>query len=453
MEADRPANDLPGAASDPCNAGHPAGPDLMPRLHQRLTAIIAEKRGVRLSEGDVRPELIRLVEELFAAEGRPPDNDEREALVTKALNEVFGYGPIDGLLRDHEITDVFINGPRQLYFERRGRLETSEAAFDDEGHLMQVVRRMLTGSGRSIDDKFRMVDARLPDGSRLNIVLKPPALNGPLVSIRRFGTRPLTAQDLLLNESLAAEMLDFLAACVKARINLIVSGGTGAGKTTLLNALSVFIPDSERVVTIEDTAELQLQQRHVAKMEALSADPEGGGAVSLRDLVRNSLRMRPDRLIIGECRGPETADMLQAMNTGHEGSMTTLHANDAREALARIELLMGMSGVDIPMWAVRKLIASSIQVVVQVARVAGGRRKVVAVSEVTGMESDVISMHELFVYSQTGVDADLASVGCFRSTGVRPHFLNKLQGPRRAISPQVFAERILLTPSGRGPRR
>ncbi|HBI45695.1 MAG TPA: CpaF family protein, partial [Planctomycetales bacterium] len=317
MEAVHSVNDLVGAAADAYNAGRSKGSDIKLRLQQRLTAILAEKRGERLSEGDVRPELVRLAEELFAAEGRPPDNDEQEALVTKALNEVFGYGPIDGLLRDHEITDVFINGPRQLYFERRGRLETSEAAFDDEEHLLQVVRRMLTGSGRSIDDKSRMVDARLPDGSRLNIVLKPPALNGPLVSIRRFGTRPLTAQDLLVNESLAPEMLDFLAACVKARINLIVSGGTGAGKTTLLNALSVFIPDSERVVTIEDTAELQLQQRHVAKMEALPADPEGGGAVALRDLVKNALRMRPDRLIIGECRGPETADMLQAMNTGH----------------------------------------------------------------------------------------------------------------------------------------
>jgi pilus assembly protein CpaF len=453
MEAVHSVNDLVGAAADAYNAGRSKGSDIKLRLQQRLTAILAEKRGERLSEGDVRPELVRLAEELFAAEGRPPDNDEQEALVTKALNEVFGYGPIDGLLRDHEITDVFINGPRQLYFERRGRLETSEAAFDDEEHLLQVVRRMLTGSGRSIDDKSRMVDARLPDGSRLNIVLKPPALNGPLVSIRRFGTRPLTAQDLLVNESLAPEMLDFLAACVKARINLIVSGGTGAGKTTLLNALSVFIPDSERVVTIEDTAELQLQQRHVAKMEALPADPEGGGAVALRDLVKNALRMRPDRLIIGECRGPETADMLQAMNTGHEGGMSTLHANSPREALARIELLMGMSGVDIPMWAVRKLIASSIQLVVQVARVAGGRRKVVAVSEVTGMEGDVISMHELFVYSQTGVDADQASVRCFRSTGNRPHCLHKLQVRGAAISPQVFAERILVTPSGRGPRR
>jgi pilus assembly protein CpaF len=312
---------------------------------------------------------------------------------------------------------------------------------------------MLSGSGRSIDDKSPVVDARLPDGSRVNVVLKPPALNGPLVSIRRFGTRPLTAPDLVLNESLAAEMLDFLAACVKARINLIVSGGTGTGKTTLLNALSVFIPDSERVVTIEDTAELQLQQRHVAKMEALPANPDGGSAVSLRDLVRNALRMRPDRLIIGECRGPEVADMLQAMNTGHEGGMSTLHANNPREALARIELLMGMSGLDIPMWAVRKLIASSVQLVVQVARVAGGRRKVTAIAEVTGMESDVISMHELFVYSQTGVDADLASVGCFRSTGNRSHFLNRLQARGAAVSPQLFAERILLAPSGRGPRQ
>ena len=427
--------------------------DLKQRLHQRLLEIIAEKRSERLTEGDVRAELVRLVGELFASEGRPPDEAGQEALVAKALNEVFGYGPIDDLLRDHDITDIFINGPRQLYFERRGRLEAVEAAFDDEGHVLQIVRRMLTGTGRSLDDKSRLVDARLPDGSRVNVVLKPPALNGPLVSIRRFGMRPLTAPDLLTNESLAPEMLDFLAACVKARINLIVSGGSGAGKTTLLNVLSLFIPDTERVVTIEDTAELELQRRHVAKMESAPPGPEGEGGVSLRDLVKNALRMRPDRVIVGECRGPETVEMLQAMNTGHEGGMSTLHANSPREALARIELLVGLSGVDMPVWAVRRLIASSIQLVVQVARLAGGRRKVTAISEVAGMEGDVISMHDLFAYSQTGVDADQAAVGCFRATGIRPRCFNKLAARGAPVAPQLFGERILLTQNGRGPRR
>jgi pilus assembly protein CpaF len=310
---------------------------------------------------------------------------------------------------------------------------------------------MLAASGRRLDEKARMVDARLPDGSRLNVVLTRPALNGPLVSVRRFGTRPLVAEDLLANESLTPEMLDFLAACVRSRINLVVSGGTGSGKTTLLNALSRFVPDSERVVTIEDTAELQLQQRHVAKMEAQAADLEDG--LSMRDLVKNSLRMRPDRVIVGECRGAEVLDMLQAMNTGHEGSMTTVHANDPREALARIELMAALAGADIPVWAVRRLVASSINLVVQVARLAGGSRKVVAISEITGMEGDVVSMQALFEYVQTGVDAGQAVVGHFRATGIRPWCLRKLLVRGANLTPQMFAERVLHADSNGGPRR
>jgi pilus assembly protein CpaF len=366
---------------------------------------------------------------------------------------VFGYGPIEGLMRDQEISDILINGPRQVYFEKRGKLQTAEAAFDDEGHLLQVVQRMLAGSNRRLDDKSRMVDARLPDGSRLNVVLKPPALNGPLVSIRRFGARPLTAEDLLANQSLAPEMLDFLAACTKARINTVISGGTGSGKTTLLNSLSRFIPDRERVVTIEDTAELELQQRNVAKLEAVLADPDGEGAVPLRDLVRNALRMRPDRIIVGECRGAEALDMLQAMNTGHEGSMTTVHGNSGRETLARIELMVGLAGTDIPVWAVRRLVASSVQMVVHIGRLPGGGRKVLSISEITGMEGDVISMHELFEFVQTGVDADQVVAGYYRATGIRPKCLNKLQVRGTGVTPQLFAERILLPAKNREPRR
>jgi pilus assembly protein CpaF len=431
-----------GASSDGGLAGRA---DLKQRLLQCLLAAVASHRDERLSEENVWRELAQAEAEMFGAGPGPLGGADRQALVEEVLAEVFGYGPLEGLMRDHEITDILINGPRQVYFEKRGRLHPSELAFRDEEHLLQIVRRMLAGSGRRLDGRSRMVDARMPDGSRLNVVLKPPALNGPLASIRRFGARPLTTADLLANESLTPEMLEFLTACVKARLNIMVSGGAGAGKTTLLNALSQSIPDTERVVTIEDTAELELQQRHVAKLEALPGDLDGAAAVTVRDLVRNALRMRPDRIIIGECRGAETLDMLQAMNTGHEGSMTTIHANDTREALARIELMIGLAGVEIPMWAVRKLVASSVNLVVQIARLPGGLRKIVAIAEITGMEGDVISMHELFDFVQTGVDADQVAVGRFRASGIRPRWLGKLQARGAKLSPQMFAERTLFT--------
>jgi pilus assembly protein CpaF len=446
----RPPN---GAASVLLGAGETGRAALKLRLHQHLVAAISTRRGERVSEEDLRQELGRLAEELLPSQTGPREAVDRETLIEEVLDEVFGYGPIEGLMKDHDVTDILINGPRQLYVEKRGRLQAADAAFRDEGHLMQIVERMLIGSGRRLDDKTRMVDSRLPDGSRLNVVLKPPALNGPLVSVRRFGVRPLVAADLLANESLTQEMLDFLAACVKARLNIVVSGGSGAGKTTLLNALSHFIPDSERVVTIEDTAELELQRSHVAKMEATLAEADGEGAVTVRDLVRNSLRMRPDRILVGECRGAEALDMLQAMNTGHEGSMTTIHANDTREALARIELMIGLAGVEIPAWAVRKLVASSVNLIVQIARLPGGLRKVVAVAEITGMEGEVVSMHELFQFVQTGVDADQVVVGCFRATGNRPQCLKKLQSRGAKVTAQLFAERILPTQKSRGPTR
>jgi pilus assembly protein CpaF len=426
---------------------------LRQQLHRHLLATLSSHRDERLNEDDLRVELNRLAEQSADESEGTLDYAEQHTLVEEALSEVFGYGPVDGLMRDQEITDIFINGPRQLYYEKRGQLHTADVAFRDEEHLMQVVRRMLAGSGRELDEKARMVDARLPDGSRVNVVLGPPALNGPLVSVRRFGTRPLGAEDLLAKDSLTKEMLDFLAACVKARVNMIVSGGTGTGKTTLLNALSRYIPEVERVVTIEDTAELQLQQRHVAKMEAVAAGPGGEGEVSVRDLVKNSLRMRPDRIVVGECRGGEVLDMLQAMNTGHEGSMTTVHANDPREALGRIELMAALAGADLPVQAVRKLVASSVNIIVQVARLPGGRRRVVAISEVTGMEGDVISMHPVFEFTQTGVDAEQAAVGYFRATGIRPRCLSKLATRGAALPPQLFAERVLHAHKNGGPHR
>jgi pilus assembly protein CpaF len=457
--APRDGNGTRIVAAHPPEPAHAKSPgegahfNLRQRLARHLQTTLASQRAERLTEQDLRLQLSRLAEQALDDEGVELDYAEQQALVGEALNEVFGYGPIDALLRDHEITDIFINGPRQVYFEKSGRLETANAAFRDEEHLFQVIRRLVASSGRSLDVKERMVDARLPDGSRMNLVLNPPALNGPLVSIRRFGTRPLTAEDLVANESLTQEMLEFLGVCVKARINLVFSGGSGTGKTTLLNALSRFIPDTERVVTVEDTAELQLQQRHVAKLEAQSTGRDGEAEITLRDLIRNSLRMRPDRIIVGECRGAEALDMLQAMNTGHLGSMTTVHANDPREALARIELMTALGGVDVPLWAVRKLAASSINLVVQVARLTGGRRKVVAISEIAGMEGDIVSMHSLFEYIQTGVDANQAVVGHFRATGIRPRCLDKLRARGADLTPQFFIERILRTEKNGGPRK
>jgi pilus assembly protein CpaF len=446
-------------SANPPSQGPPASPgenglaNLKRRLHQYLLATVSANRGERLHEEDLRLELTRLAQKGFAEQPEVLEAAEQERFVEEALNEVFGYGPVKGLMKDQEITDILINGPRQVYFEKRGQLQPANVAFRDEEHLLQVVRCMLAGSGRQLGDRCRVVDARLPDGSRLNAVLTPPALNGPLVSIRRFGGCPLTAEGLLANESLPQEMLDFLAACTQARLNMIISGGTGSGKTTLLNALSRFIPNSERVVTIEDTAELELQQPHVAKMEAVPPDPTGEGAITMRELVKNALRMRPDRIIIGECRGAETLEMLQAMNSGHEGSMTTIHGNSTRDALARVELMLGLAGAEIAPWAIRRLMATTVNLVVQVARLPGGRRKVTTISEITGMEGEILSMHELFEFVQTGVDLDQGVAGFFRATGIRPRCLSKLQARGQAVTPQQFAERNLPTQKTRGPRR
>jgi pilus assembly protein CpaF len=449
MASQRPDNEDP----TPDVAGRPAQDDsnagLRRLLRKQLLAAMSAGRGERLNEQDLRRELTRIVQEQAALRPDLLDVAEQAALVDQVLDEVLGYGPIEPLMRDHQITDIIINGPRQVFIEKHGRLLPTEVTFNDVTHLLQVARRMISSAGRPFEENASLLDARLPDGSRVNFVAKPPAVNGPLVSIRRFGARPLTTEDLLANETLAPEMLEFLAACVKARINLIVTGGTGSGKTTLLNALSRYIGEAERIITIEDTAELELQQRNVAKMEVGPAGPDGRGGVSIRELVRNSLRMRPDRIVVGECRGGEAFDMLQAMNTGHEGSLATFHANSAREALARIELMIGLAGVDIPVWAVRKLIASSINVIVQVSRMPGGKRKVVTVAEVTGMEGEIYSMQELFEFVQQGVDNDQVVIGHFRGTGIRPRCLNKLKARGVNVAPELFAERILRTKKAR----
>jgi pilus assembly protein CpaF len=416
---------------------------LTERLREQLLAAIASGRSERLTEEQLRPQLIRLGEQLAAKQDEPLEATDLHVMVEHVLGEVFGYGPIQPLMNDQDITDILINGPRQVFTEKRGQLALTNITFRDEEHVLEIVERMLAGTNRFFDRRIPLVDARLPDGSRLNVVTKPPALNGPLVSIRRFGSRPLTVAELVANDSIAPEMLEFLAAGIKGRMNMIISGGTGSGKTTLLNALSRFIPDTERVVTIEDTAELELQQRNVAKMESQLANREGQEAVSMRDLMRNSLRMRPDRIIIGECRGAEALEMLQAMNTGHEGSLTTIHANSARDALARIEVMIGVAGVDIPVWAVRRLIASTINIVVQVSRMSDGKRKVVSIAEVTGMEGDVFTMQELFHFNQSGIEGDKVVRGEFRATGLRPRCLGKLKVRGANLPVELFADRAL----------
>jgi pilus assembly protein CpaF len=424
--------------------------DVKRELQDRMLAAISQDQIERLDERELRGELQRLVTELSHVEHGGLNFQDEKSLIDQVLDDLLGYGPVGALLRDNDISEILINGPHQVFVERQGQLHFANVTFRDEAQLLQVINRLLTKSGRQVNKKSPMVDARLPDGSRLNAVLNPPALNGPLVSIRRFGVRPLTVEDLLKHESIVSEMLDFLAACVKARMNIVISGGTGSGKTTLLNALSRYIQSSERLVTIEDTAELELQQPHVAKMESQPAGLDGEVAVTMRDLVRNALRMRPDRIIVGECRGGEALEMLQAMNTGHEGSMTTIHANNAREALARIELMVSLAGIEIPTTAIRKLISSSVTIIVQVARMPGGKRRIISISEVTGLEGDVISMHDVFGFVQTGMDANQSAEGYFHATGVRPKCLKTLNVRGAGLPPEFFSERRLqVTPRQR----
>ena len=412
-------------------------------LHQQVIASMNIASIGTMSEEDLRLEVRRQAEVLCRRRADLLSLAERERLVNEVLDETFGLGPLEPLMRDMEISDILINGPKTVYVERRGRLAKTSVAFHDERHVLQVVQRIVGRVGRRVDETCPMVDARLPDGSRLNAIIHPLALEGPLVSIRRFGARPLLIKELLANHSITQEMLDFLSACVRARISMLISGGTGSGKTTLMNGLSTYLPPEERIATIEDAAELQLQQPHLVRMETRPANIEGEGEVTTRDLVRNALRMRPDRIIVGECRGPEALDMLQAMNTGHEGSMTTIHANSPRDALSRLEMMVGMAGFDLPIWVIRKQVASAINVVIQVARMMGGVRKIVKISEITGMEGDIISMHDLFDFKQTGLDEDRVAQGYFHATGIRPECLAKLEASGVALPVELFERRIL----------
>ncbi len=366
----------------------------------------------------------------------PPE--VRKDLIEATLNDIIGYGPIQPLLEDNEISEIMVNGPKKVYIEKKGMLQRTNIAFDDDEHVIRIIERIVLPLGRRIDAEYPMVDARLPDGSRVNAVIPPVAIDGPSLTIRKFRKDKLRIEQLIQFGSLNQGMAEFLRACVAARLNIIISGGTGSGKTTLLNVLSSFIPENERIVTIEDAAELQLQQDHVVRLEARPPDLSGKGGVTIRDLVRNALRMRPDRIVVGECRGGEALDMLQAMNTGHDGSMTTIHANSPRDALARLETLVLMAGMDLPLKVVRQQIASAVDLIIQQSRLRDGSRKIVSISEIVGMEGEVITMSELFKFEQTGIGPSGKIIGTHKATGLRPMFSSRLEAAGFKLDAIVF---------------
>jgi pilus assembly protein CpaF len=418
------------------------------KLKQRIHSKLVDK--LDLSHvGDLEGEVLRreirlVVEHLCDTEDTFLNRNERDRLIDEVLDETFGLGPLELLLKEPTVSEIMINGPKNVFIEHNGKLEKTNVTFRDDKHLMQIIDRIVSKVGRRVDEVCPMVDARLPDGSRVNAIIPPLALDGPSVTIRRFGSNPLKLEDLLNYKSMTPEMVMLLEGAMKARLNIIISGGTGSGKTTLLNTLSSFISNSDRIVTIEDAAELQLQQQHIVRLETRPANIEGKGRITATDLVRNCLRMRPDRIIIGECRGPETLDMLQAMNTGHEGSLTTCHANTPRDAIARLETMIMMAGFEMPIRAMRQQISSAVDLIVQVNRLSGGPRKVTAITEIQGMEQDTIIMQDIFKYVQEGVDENGRAVGNFMSTGIRPSFIPRLESHGVRLPASAFRERIML---------
>jgi len=400
--------------------------DLKIKIHRKLIDTIDLTKLSTMETEMVKVEIRRILEELVMAESLPLSRVDRERLVTEVQHEVFGLGPLETLMKDPEVTDILVNTHNKVYVERYGKLEKTEVRFRDEAHLMQIIERIVSRVGRRVDESSPMVDARLPDGSRVNAIIPPLALDGSILSIRRFGLEPLTMKDLIQLNSVPEQIAEVLKACVKSRLNILVSGGTGAGKTTLLNCISNYIPESERIVTIEDSAELKLQQDHVVRLETRPANIEGSGMVTQRELVRNALRMRPDRIIVGEVRGGEALDMMQAMNTGHDGSISTIHANGARDAISRLETMMLMSEINLPERALREQIASALDLVIQLSRMADGSRRLVELCEVTGMEGAVVTMQTIFQFEQRGVE-DEKVLGEFVATGVRPMFLDRLE--------------------------
>ena len=411
-------------------------------LHRKiLDRLDLEKLG-RSTGDSAREEVLILIRSSVNSEAVPLSFAEREQLSREILDEIFGLGPLEPLLKDPTISDILVNRFDRVYVERAGKLEITGLSFKDNQHLMQIIDRIVSRIGRRVDESSPMVDARLQDGSRVNAIIPPLALDGACLSIRRFGRDPITARNMIENKTLTEPMLEMLSAVVKGRLNVIISGGTGAGKTTVLNVLSGYIPNSERIVTIEDAAELQLKQEHVVRLETRPPNIEGKGSVRMRQLVINSLRMRPDRIVVGEVRGEEAFDMLQAMNTGHEGSLTTVHANSPRDALARIENMVSMANLNIPERAIRQQIANAVHAVVQVARLSDGSRKVVTISEVTGMEGEMIALRDIFVFDRSGIDESGKVRGVFHSTGHPPHFAERLAVAGCRLSPSLFESRM-----------
>jgi pilus assembly protein CpaF len=417
--------------------------EIRTRVHRRLLETLDLNEARRMPVEQLHNECSRRVDALLNDQGTPLSAPEKRQLLRDVMDEIFGLGPLEEFLRDPTISDILVNGPGKVYIERQGRLEGTDAVFRDDAHLIHVIQRIAARVGRRIDESSPMLDARLQDGSRVNAIIPPLALDGPALSIRRFGARPIEIDTLIQLKSMTEEMAMFLQACVKSKLNILIAGGTGSGKTTLLNVLSKWVPAGERMVTIEDAAELKLQREHVVRLETRPQNIEGKGEVTQRDLLRNSLRMRPDRIIIGEVRGAESLDMLQAMNTGHEGSMTTVHANSPRDAMGRIENMVSMAGLNFPVRVIRQQMASALNLVVHLNRLTGGKRRLVYIAEITGMEGDVICLQDLFVFKQSGVGPDGHAKGQFESCGVRPRVLDRLVEEGFDLPAKLFERRVL----------
>ena len=418
--------------------------DIKERIHNKLVDKLDLNRIGGIEGETLRREIRMVVEHLCDLEETLLNRQERERLIEEVLDQALGLGPLEMLLKDHTINDILINGPKNVYVERQGRMHRTNVEFRDNAQLLQIIDRIVSRVGRRVDETCPMVDARLPDGSRVNAIIPPLALDGPAVSIRRFGVNPLKLENLLNLRAFTPEMVMLLEGAIKARLNVIISGGTGSGKTTLLNVLSSFISNEDRIVTIEDAAELQLQQEHIVRLETRPPNIEGRGEVRATELVRNALRMRPERIILGECRGPETLDMLQAMNTGHDGSLTTIHANSPRDAVARIETMVMMNGFELPIKAMRQQVASAVDLIIQVCRLQGGPRRVTHVTEVVGMEQDTVVMQDVFLYVQEGIDENGRARGHFQATGVRPTFMPKLEAAGVRLPANIFRQRIMM---------
>ena len=439
------------ASVGPANRGHAGVPldadsapadqfaDVKERVYQRMLRDLDPNKLILRDKHEVRPELETMAASLLAIDDVPMAREERMACASDIADEILGYGPIEPLLEDPNVTEIMINGPRKVFFEQSGVLQLSGRVFRDDDHIMRIIEKIVVPINRRIDESSPMVDARLPDGSRVNAIIPPLAVDGPTVTIRKFARDPFTVDDLVSFGTLIPEMIDFLRACIRTRLNVIVSGGTGSGKTTLLNVLSSFIPPTERVVTIEDPCELQMRQRHVIRLETRPPNVEGKGTVTQRDLLRNALRMRPDRIIVGEVRAGEAFDMLQAMNTGHDGSLTTAHANTPRDAIARVENMVLMAGLDLPIRAIREQVASALDLVVHVSRMSDGTRRVTHLTEVVGMEGQTVTLQDVFLFQQTGVDTRGKVQGQTVSTGLRPHFVDRFEAAGTYLPAEIFS--------------